>query len=183
MTQTQATSPTPRRDDERIQERTRTYSWSDPAINAAALGRRSGLETLRALGRGELPAPPVMHTLGIDRIEVDEGRATVVMRAQEYHYNPLGTVHGGIIATLLDTAAACALHSTLPAGTGYTSLDLTTKFLRPVTVDSGELRCEGTVLSRGRTVALAEARLTDAAGRLVAHATSSCLLFPINGSG
>jgi uncharacterized protein (TIGR00369 family) len=99
------------------------------------------------------------------------------MAPREFHYNPLGTVHGGILATLLDTAAGCAVHSTLSAGVGYTSLDLTVKFLRPVTVASGALRCEGTVLSRGRTTALAEARLTDAKGRLVAHATSSCLLF------
>jgi len=164
-----------------VSTRTRTYSWSDPTINASALGRLSGLETLRKMVAGELPAPPVMHTLGMDRIEVDEGRVTVVMRAQEFHYNPLGTVHGGILATLLDTATGCAVHTTLPAGTGYTSLDLTTKFLRPVTVDSGELRCEGTVISRGRTVALAEARLLDAEGRLLAHATSSCLLFDLNG--
>ncbi len=96
---------------------------------------------------------------------------------QEFHYNPLGTVHGGVLATILDTATGCAVHSVLPAGVGYTSLDLTTKFLRPVTVASGELRCEGTVISRGRTTALAEARMTDGAGRLVAHAVSTCLLF------
>jgi len=109
-------------------------------------------------------------------MEAEDGKVVVVMAAQEFHYNPLGTVHGGVLATLLDTAAGCAVHTTLPAGMGYTSLDLTTKFLRPVTVASGSLRCEGTVISRGRTVALAQARLTDAAGRLVAHATSSCLL-------
>ena len=101
------------------------------------------------------------------------------MSPTEFHYNPLGSVHGGVIATLLDTAAGCAVHTTLPAGFGYTSLDLTTKFLRPVTVGSGELRCEGTVVHRGRTTALAEARLFDARGRLVAQATSSCLLFEI----
>jgi uncharacterized protein (TIGR00369 family) len=101
------------------------------------------------------------------------------MTVGEFHYNPIGSVHGGVIATLLDTAAGCAVHSTLPAGVGYTSLDLTTKFLRPVTVDSGRLRCEGTVLSRGRTTALAEARLFNAADRLVAHATSSCLIFDL----
>jgi uncharacterized protein (TIGR00369 family) len=115
--------------------------------------------------------------LGMDSMEADEGRVTVFMTPQEFHYNPLGTVHGGVLATLLDTAAGCSVHSSLPAGVGYTSLDLTTKFLRPVTVDSGVLRCEGSVISRGRTIALAEARLTDASGRLVAHATSSCLLF------
>jgi len=132
---------------------------------------------LRAMISGELPAPPVLDMLGIDSMEADEGRVTVIMTAQEFHYNPLGTVHGGVLATLLDTATGCAVHSTLPAGVGYTALDLTTKFLRPVTVDSGALRCEGTVISRGRTVALAQASITDASGRLVAHATSSCLLF------
>jgi uncharacterized protein (TIGR00369 family) len=160
-----------------IVTRTRTFSWSDPALTAAQLGRRSGLDTLRAMAAGELPAPPVMELLGVERLEAHEGRAAVVMTPQEFHYNPLGTVHGGILATLLDTAAGCAVHSMLPAGIGYTSLDLVTRFLRPVTVASGALRCEGTVLSRGRTTALAEARLTDGKGRLVAHATSSCRLF------
>ncbi|MEU7825407.1 PaaI family thioesterase [Catellatospora sp. NPDC049133] len=158
-------------------ERTRTFSWSDPRRNAAELGRFSGLELLQAMSRGELPAPPVMHLLGMDGLEAEEGRVVVTMRAQEFHYNPLGGVHGGILATLLDTAAACAVHSTLPAGVGYTSLDLTTKFLRPVSVDSGMLRCEGTVISRGRRTALAQSQLTDDRGRLLAHATSSCLIF------
>jgi uncharacterized protein (TIGR00369 family) len=159
--------------------RTRTYSWSDPSINAAHIGRTSGLEMLQTIGRGELPRPPIMATLGIAGIEVEQGHITVVMTPQEYHYNPLGTVHGGVLATLLDTATGCAVHSTLPAGVGYTSLDLTTKFLRPVTVDSGELRCVGTVLSRGRTTALAEARLHDATGRLLAYASSTCLIFNV----
>ncbi len=164
-------------DETQIATRSRTFSWSDPALTAAHLGRRSGLDLLRAMVAGELPTPPVMDLLGVERLEVDEGRVAVVMTAQEFHYNPLGTVHGGVLATLLDTATGCAVHSTLPAGIGYTSLDLTTRFLRPVTTASGALRCEGTVISRGRTTALAEARLTDAKGRLIAHATSSCLLF------
>jgi len=157
--------------------RTRTFTWTDPSVSAAALGRLSGFDTLRAMAAGELPPPPVMHMLGMDGFEVPEvGRVVVTMTAREYHYNPLGTVHGGVLATMLDTAAACAVHSTLPAGVGYTSLDLTTKFLRPITLGSGRLRCEGTVISRGRTTALAEARLTDEQGRLAAHATSSCLI-------
>ena len=96
---------------------------------------------------------------------------------QTFHYNPLGGVHGGMISTLLDTAAGCAVHSSLDVGQGYTSLDLTVKFLRPVTVESGQLTCVGTVLSRGRRTALAEAQLTDENGRLLAHATSSCMIF------
>lgn len=163
--------------------RSRTFTWDDPAVNLAHIGRRGGLELLRAMIDGELPAPPVMHMLGTGRLEAEQGRVSVAMTAQEYHYNPLGSVHGGVLATLLDTAAGCAVHSTLPAGRGYTSLDLTTRFLRPVTVESGELLCVGTVLSSGRTTALAEARLTDAAGRLVAHATSTCLLFDLPTSG
>jgi uncharacterized protein (TIGR00369 family) len=163
-----------------MQERTRTYSWSDPLVTAEGLGRLAGMEMLRAMVRGELPAPPIMHTLDLESFEVvSEGTCAFSMRAREFHYNPIGTVHGGVIATLLDSAAGCAVHSTLPAGWGYTSLDLTTKYLRPVTVDSGLLRCEGTVINRGRTTALAEARLFDERGRLAAYASSSCLLFEI----
>ena len=157
--------------------RVRTFSWSDPSVNAAQAGRRSGLAHLQAMISGELPPPPIMQLIGIDRIEAEEGRVTVTLMPKEFHYNPLGTVHGGVIATLLDTAASCSVHSTLAAGIGYTTLDLTTKFLRPVTIDSGMLRCEGSVLSRGRRTALAQAQLTDERGALVAHATSSCLLF------
>jgi uncharacterized protein (TIGR00369 family) len=121
-----------------------------------------------------------MQLLGVERLVVEEGRVEVFMTPQEFHYNPLGTVHGGILATLLDTGAGCAVHSTLPAGIGYTSLDLVTKFLRPVTVASGILRCEARVLSAGRTSVLAEARLQDDRARLVAHALSSCLLLEIS---
>ncbi len=107
-----------------------------------------------------------------------EGQVTVEMRAQEFHYNPIGSMHGGVISALLDTAAGCSVHTTLPAGMGYTSLDLNVRFLKAVTVGSGKLRCEGVVVSRGRQTALAEARLYDEAGRMVAHATSTCLIFP-----
>ncbi|SCG70186.1 PaaI family thioesterase [Micromonospora humi] len=162
------------------QERSRTFTWSDPVAGAAHLGRRSGLDLMRAMIAGELAAPPITSLMDIARMEADEGRVVVELLPQEFHYNPLGTVHGGVLSTLLDTAAGCAVHTTLPAGVGYTSLDLSVKFLRPVTVASGTLRCEGTVLQRGRRTALAEARLTDPANRLVAHATSTCLLFPLN---
>ncbi|WP_329109583.1 PaaI family thioesterase [Micromonospora sp. NBC_01699] len=161
------------------QPRSRTFSWSDPSINAASLGRRSGLDVLRSMIAGELPPPPVMHLIDMTRLTAEEGRVVVEMEVQEFHYNPLGSVHGGVLSTLLDTAAGCAVHSTLPAGVGYTSLDLNVKFLRPATVGSGVLRCEGTVLQRGRRTALAEARVLDGADRLIAHATSTCLLFEL----
>jgi uncharacterized protein (TIGR00369 family) len=118
-----------------------------------------------------------METLGFTGFHPERGRVVVEMPAAEFHYNPLGGVHGGVISTLLDTAAACAVHSTLAVGELYTSLDLTVKFLRPVTVDSGLLTCEGTVLQRGRRTALAQAQLTDERGTLVAHATSTCMIF------
>jgi uncharacterized protein (TIGR00369 family) len=160
--------------------RSRTFSWTDPALNAAQLGRSSGLEMLRAMIDGELPPPPILQLVGAAGMEAEEGRVTVLMPAEEFHYNPLGTMHGGIIATLLDTATGCTVHSTLPAGVGYTSLDLMTRFLRPVTVASGMLRCEGTMISRGRRTAAAEARLTDERGTLLAHATSTCMLFDLS---
>ena len=160
------------------QSRTRTYSWHDPAAHAALIGRRSGLELLRAIESGELPPPPVMSLIDIDGFAVEaEGSVIVTMTPQEIHYNPLGSVHGGVIATLLDTVAGCAVHSTLPAGVGYTTLDLTTKYLRPVTVGSGQVRCVGAVLQRGRRTALAQGQLFDARGNLAAYATSSCLIF------
>jgi uncharacterized protein (TIGR00369 family) len=161
------------------QTRTRTFEWADPAATASRIGQLSGLEFLRAISRGELPAPPVTHMLGMGSITAEEGRVVAELQPAEYHYNPLGTVHGGVLATLLDTATGCAVHSTLPHGYGYTSIDLSTKFLRPVTVASGVLRCVGTVLSRGRRTALAEAKLTDGQGRLVATAQSSCLIFEV----
>src|SRR5690349_23007392 len=157
--------------------RTRTYSWVDPAEHAALLATTGGLELMRGMAAGELPPPPIMHLIGFAGMAVEEGSVTFFLEPQEFHYNPLGTVHGGVISTLLDSAAACSLHSTLPAGVGYTSLDLNVKFLRSVTADSGPLSCRGAVLQKGRRTALTESRLTDSAGRLIAHAMSTCMIF------
>ncbi|MFI0962735.1 PaaI family thioesterase [Streptomyces sp. NPDC021080] len=159
--------------------RSRTYDWEDPAVSAAAVARYSGLEFLREMQAGRLPAPPVSATLGMTLDEVEHGRVVFTLVPGEEHYNPIGSVHGGIYATLLDSAAGCAVQSVLPRGTGYTSLDLNVKFLRPVTVDTGEVRAVGTVLNSGRRTALAQAELFDTGGRLLAHTTSSCLLFPV----
>jgi uncharacterized protein (TIGR00369 family) len=159
--------------------RTRTFSWADPARHAELLGHTSGLELMRGMVAGEIPAPPIMSLIGLSGMAAEDGRVTFHLDPQEYHYNPLGTMHGGIIATMLDSAAACSVHSTLPAGTGYTSMDLNVKYLRAVTIATGRLTCVGAVLQQGRRTALAEARLTDGRGRLIAHATSSCLLFEL----
>src|SRR5687767_3692961 len=155
--------------------RVRTFTWAEPGAHFAEVTGLDGLQQLQLMIDGKVPRPPIMDLMDFEDFQAELGRVVVTMRAQEFHYNPLGGVHGGVIATLLDTAAACSVHSTIKAGELYTSLDLTTKFLRPVTVDSGLLRCEGRVLNRGRRTALAQAELTDQAGKLVAHATSSCL--------
>lgn len=143
------------------------------------LASADGLAQLRAMADGRVPPPPVSATLGMENFAVPEvGRVSVeLVPDPSRHDNPLGTVHGGVLSTLLDTVCGCAVHATLAAGETYTSLDPTVKFLRPATAASGVLRAEGTILQRGRRTALAEGRLTDAAGRLVAHATSSCMIF------
>jgi uncharacterized protein (TIGR00369 family) len=159
--------------------RTRTFSWADPAEHAELLGRLSGLELMRGMATGEIPPPPIMSLIGLAGMAAEDGQVTFYLDPQEFHYNPLGTMHGGIIATMLDSAAACSVQSTLVAGVGYTSMDLNVKYLRAVTIATGRLTCTGAVLQRGRRTALGEARLTDGRGRLIAHATSTCLLFDL----
>lgn len=159
--------------------RSRVFAWEDPAISAAAVPHHSGLGFLREVLAGRLPAPPVAAALGFTLEEAEHGRAVFVLVPGEEHYNPIGSVHGGVYATLLDSAAGCAVQSVLPQGMGYTSIDLTLKFLRPITVDTGKIRAIGTVLNSGRRTALAQAELRDSDDRLLAHATSSCLLFPV----
>jgi uncharacterized protein (TIGR00369 family) len=156
--------------------RERNHTWVDPALTASAGRDVDGLTFLRRLMAGEIPPAPIAATLGMTLEEVEEGRVVFGLEPAEFHYNPIGSVHGGVYATLLDSACGCAVHSTLPAGARYTSLDLTVKFLRGLDVGSGPLRCEGRLIHLGRSTALAEARLTDAAGRLCAYATSSCML-------
>ncbi len=179
MTQTQSPAPSSAQSSaQELRTGTRTFTWTSPGqLDLSALAELDGLGQLQAMVEGTAPRPPIMDTLDICGFHPEKGRVVVELRAQEFHYNPLGTVHGGVLATLLDTAAACSVHSTLGVGEMYTSMDLTTKFLRAATVDSGLLTCEGTVLQRGRRTALAQASLTDEQGRLIAHATSTCMIF------
>jgi uncharacterized protein (TIGR00369 family) len=162
--------------------RTRSYEWGDPTLSATAARTAAGIDVLRALAAGELPAPPILATLGFELESVEPGRVVFAADPAEYHYNPIGSVHGGVYATLLDSATGCAVHSLLPAGVGYTSLDLSVKFLRPIVVATGRVRCVGTVSHLGGRTALAEARLTDGQDRLLATATSSILLIRPEGS-
>jgi uncharacterized protein (TIGR00369 family) len=163
------------------QSRERTFSWSDPAAIAAAGAGMSGLEFFAAIGTGEIPPPPIMQTLDLAGMSFGPGTAEFRLVPQEFHYNPIGTVHGGVFATMLDSACGCAVHTTLPAGVFYTSLDLSVKFLRPVTVATGAITATGSVVYRGRRTALAEAKLTDDAGKLYVTATSSCMILSPEG--
>jgi uncharacterized protein (TIGR00369 family) len=157
-------------------ERIRTFEWADPFSAAAAARSRSGLEFLQAMVDGEIPPPPVMSTIGGRLESVSAGTAVFTLTPAEFHYNPIGSVHGGMYCTLLDSAAACAVHTMLPAGVAYTSLDLSVRFLGAISVDTGPVRCTGTVTHLGRRTALAEAKLTSSTGKLLATATSSCLI-------
>ena len=158
--------------------RVRTFSWQDPQLTVAAAVGRPGIDVLRDIISGVLPPPPIAVLMGFDLVAVEPGTATFALEPAEFHYNPIGSVHGGVFATLLDSAAGCAVQSLLPAELGYTSLDLSVKFLRRLTVDTGAVRCIGTVVHLGRQTALVEARLVDATDRLLATASSSCLLIP-----
>ncbi len=157
-------------------ERTRTIRWDDPMVGALRGREMSGMEYMRAMIAGELPRPPISWALDFVLTEVEEGRAVFEMEPAEFHYNPIGMVHGGVAATLLDSAMGCAVHSLLPVGVGYTTLEMKVNLLRAITRDTGPVRAEGSVIHAGRTTALAEARLVDASGKVLAYATSTCLV-------
>jgi uncharacterized protein (TIGR00369 family) len=138
----------------------------------------SGLEFLRAMIEGRLPSPPIGGTMGFRLVEVAPGIAVFEGAPFDGLLNPLGSVHGGWALTLIDSAAGCAVHSELPAGTGYATVETKVNFVRPIAPGGGTVRCEGRVLSRGRQIATAEARLVSAEGKLLAHGTSTLILLP-----
>ena len=163
--------------DEAELTRTRTLEWSDPVATAAAGAEMAGLDYLRAVIAGELGRPPISITMNMAPIELEEGRAVFAGEPGEEHYNPIGVVHGGYAATILDSALGCAVHTTLPAGVGYTSLGLEVKYVRPITRDTGRVLCEANVLYRGRRQATAEASLVAAdSGKLLAHGVATCMI-------
>jgi len=147
-------------------------------VPADVLLSHDGLAFLKAMIAGELPAPPITETLGFTLVEVENGRAVFVGTPEFHHYNPIGVVHGGFAATLLDSAVGCAVHSTLAKGEAYTTLELKLNLVRPLTDKTGMVRAEGRVLHRGRQVATAEGYLRDGTGKLYAHATTTCMVFP-----
>ena len=157
--------------------RTRTITWDDPMTALTQGASLSGLEFIRAIFDGKLPSPPITATIGFTGGLVEEGKVTFVGEAGEHLYNPIGVVHGGFAMTLLDSAMGCAVHTTVGVGEAYTTLETKVNFVRPITLDTGPVRCEGTVIHRGGTIATAEGRLiAERTGKLLAHGTTTCLV-------
>ncbi|HET9507948.1 MAG TPA: PaaI family thioesterase [Gaiellaceae bacterium] len=151
-------------------------SGTDPHALAARGRELSGMDYVRAIFAGELPPPPIATLMGFRGVEAEPGRAVFEILPGDEHYNPIGSVHGGVALTLLDSAMGCAVHTLLEAGVGYATLEVKANFVRPITSETGLVRCEGTVLHAGSRVATAEGRVVDAAGRLLAHGTTTCLI-------
>jgi uncharacterized protein (TIGR00369 family) len=158
-------------------ERRREVEWEDPLIAAALATEMTGLDYLRAIAEGRIPRPPVAALLGMRITEVDEGRVRFALDVGEHLYNPIGSVHGGVFCTLLDSAMGCAVHTTLPRGQGYTTLELKVNLVKALTLRTPNVIAEGTIISSGHRVATASGRITGPDGTLYAHATTTCLIF------
>lgn len=170
-------------DDATHPDRTRSISWHDPMIPASVMRDLSGFEFIDGLRTGSVPPPPIFALMNMKLVSVSAGHTVIDCEPDESHYNPLGAVQGGYACTVLDAAAGCAVHTTLPVGTGYTSLEIKVSYLRGLSLTTGPLTATGRVVKPGRRVAFAEAELTDRQGRVVATASSTLLVFPIPGAG
>lgn len=148
------------------------YGLIDPKVAMTM----TGMELLQAIIAGKLPAPPIARTLSYGLVEIEPGRAVFAGIPTTDHYNPLACVHGGYIATLLDSAMGCAIHSKLAAGQSYTTLEFKVNFVRPVLDTTGEVRAIGSLLHLGKRSATSEAKLVDSAGKVYAHATTTCMI-------
>ena len=162
---------------ENTKAQSRTVAWTDPSIGTAMAQRTAGIDLLRGMADGTVPHPPIAVLLGFTVHEADACRVAMRMVSGEHLYNPIGTVHGGALATLLDSVMGCAVHTTLPAGRSYTTLEIKVNYIRAITEASGELTAEGRVVHAGRRSAVAEGTIKDAQGRLYATGTATCLIF------
>lgn len=160
------------------EKRERTFSWGDPLTGAREAQGMAGIDYLQAMADGKLPLPPLMHTLDFGVWSIARGEVAFAFTPQEFHYNPIGSVHGGVISAILDSAMGCSLHSLLAPGEGYTTLELKVNFLKAVTSQRGRLRAVGKVINLGKRTALTEAQLVDDAGTLYAHGVSTCMILP-----
>ena len=159
--------------------RSRTVTWWDPQITARGMRDLGGVQFLQAMMEGRLPPPPINRLLRMTAVSVEEGTVEFRCLPDESAYNPIGLVHGGLVCTLLDSVVGCAVHTTLPAGMGYTSLEIKVSYLRPVRHGAGELTATGRIAKAGRRVAFADAEVRDQHGRLTATASGTCLVFPL----
>ena len=159
------------------QLRSRSFSWADPAATAAAGRGLPGLAYITGIADGTFPPPPIAAMLGFEIVEAEPGRALFAMQPAEWMYNPIGSVHGGVAATILDSCMGCAVHTTLEAGVGYATSDLQVRYIRAMSAGTGRVLAEGRVLHGGRRTATAEGRLlVESDGTLLAHATTACLI-------
>lgn len=159
-------------------ERSRTVTWHDPKPTALAGLQMDGIDYMRAMGDGRLPPPPISKLMGFEGVSVAPGEVVFRCQPDESTYNPLGIVHGGLVCTVLDSAAGCAVHTTLPAGTAYTSIEIKVNYMRPVHGGT-PLTIRGWVTKPGRRVAFAEAEVTGPDGKVIANATSTLLIFEV----
>lgn len=156
--------------------RSRTYTWDDPFALRDEMAGRSGLQLMQGMATGEIPPPPIAQTLGFRLVEATPGQAVFECEPAEFHYNPIGSVHAGLAMTLMDSAMGLAYVTTLAEPAAWTTLEVKANFTRPITVDTGPIRCRGSVIHSGRRVVVTEARLEDADDRLLAHGTSTILV-------
>jgi uncharacterized protein (TIGR00369 family) len=161
-------------------ERSYSFTWQDPMIGANHARTVSGRDYLEAMVRGDVPPPPIALALNFGIAEVSNGHVIFTGTPSEAYYNPIGSVHGGWMCALLDSALGCCIQTQLPAGVGYTTLDLHINFVRPISATTGLMHCEATVIHSGRTMATSQAKLTDAAGKLYAHGSTTCMIFRDN---
>lgn len=160
-------------------DRKRTHQWANPVELAEKAKSISGFDFLNGIMNGEISPAPIAETLDFHPFSLEEGKAVFEFEAKEFHYNPLGSVHGGVITTVLDTVMGCSLQSALPQGVAYTTLELKVNFLKAVTTYSGKLKSTGKIIHLGKTTALVEADLKDEQGKVYAHGISTCMIFKL----
>lgn len=153
-----------------------TASWQDPHALAQAGRSMTGIDFLRAMVEGRLPAPPIAQLMNFRLVEVDHGHAVFECNPGEQHYNPIGVVHGGLAMTLLDSCMGCSVHTVMPAGSGYTTLEAKVNLVRAITSTTGAIRAVGKLIHSGNRIATAEGRVVDADGKLYAHGTTTCIV-------
>jgi len=160
-----------------LRDRSRVVTWEDPSVGAALARELTGLDYLHMIADGRIPPPPIATLLGMGLGEIEPGRVTFTLDIGEHLYNPIGSVHGGVFCTLLDSAMGCAVHTTLARGQGYATLELKVNLVKALTVHTSSVVAEGQVISSGRRVVTASGRIVGPDGTLYAHGTTTCLIF------